>query len=171
MKINPTGLRGSKTLGLTLIESMLAMGILSLAVLSVTYAVVAGQSHAHAGDNAIRATALAQDLLEEILTLPYHDPDGASAPGPETGETSRLAFDNVDDFHGYIEAPGGITDFTGNLYATDAQVFSRSVSVSSTPQAITAFAATINGITVTVTVADPAGQAWSVIRFVPENSP
>ncbi len=157
--------------GLTLVESMMALAVLSLAVLAVNFAVVAGQTHARIGDNSILATVLAQDLLEEILALPYDDPDGASALGPEVPETSRLSFDNADDFHGYTESPGGITDFTGNAYPDDAQVFTRSVAIAASNEYVTGLNTAIAGLTVTVTVWDAQGRSWAITRYIPEAAP
>lgn len=66
--------------------------------------------------------------MEEILSKPFDDPQGASVPGPEAGETRRSRFDNVDDYHGYAEAPGHIADANGAVINTPAsQGLSRSV--------------------------------------------
>ena len=157
--------------GLTLVESMMALAVLSFAVLAVNFAVVAGQTHARAGDSSIRAIELAQDLLEEILALPYDDPDGASTLGPEAAETSRLSFDNADDFHGYSESPGSITDFTGNAYPGDAQAFTRSVAIATSNEFVTDLSTAIAGLTVTITVMDDQGRSWAITHYIPEAAP
>ncbi len=156
---------------LTIVEAMMGMAVLSVGVLAVNYAVVAGQSLSHTGDDAMRAVDLAQDLMEEILALPYHDPGGISALGPEVGETVRSDFDNTDDFHGYSESAGAITDFAGNLYDNQGQVFSRTVSMTTTTESVSDLAAAIVGLTVTVTVTDSSGRSWSITRFTSESAP
>lgn len=165
------GRRRGHRLGLTVVEAMMALAVLSVAVLAVSHAVVAGQTHARGGDDAMRAVDLAQDLMEEILALSYRDPDGTSTLGPETGETGRSSFDNVDDFHGYTETVGTITDFAGNPYDAQVQAFARAVNITTTNESISELATSISGLTVTVTVTDPTGHAWTVIRFVPEFAP
>lgn len=66
--------------------------------------------------------ALAQELLEEAMAMPYEDPQTpGSAIGPDGGETgsSRAAFDDVDDFHNWNSANAktrdgiAIAGFTG----------------------------------------------------------
>jgi len=69
--------------GITLVETLIASTILASASLTVTYAVVAGQTQARSSESILRAVDLAEDLMDEILRLPYDDPNGASLPGPE----------------------------------------------------------------------------------------
>jgi hypothetical protein len=66
--------------------------------------------------------ALAQELLEEAMAMPYEDPQApGGAIGPETGETgsNRAAFDDVDDYHNWNSANAdtisgvAIAGFTG----------------------------------------------------------
>ncbi len=53
--------------------------------------------------------------MEEILSLPFDDPQTETQPGPEPGERTRRQFDNVDDFHGFAEPPGFIADAAGRI--------------------------------------------------------
>jgi hypothetical protein len=77
-----------------------------------------------------RKARLASDLIEQILTKPFHDPDGSAydySPGPDAGETTFGQFDNLDDFHGYTESQGQIKDAGGTLFTDPAYFnFSRS---------------------------------------------
>ena len=153
--------------GLTLIECMMALVILMLAVLAANFAVAAGRQHAREGELALNAVRLLEDMVEEIISLPYADPDGELTPGPEVDETGRPLFDNIDDFHNYQEEPGGLVDFSGNPYDSNYQVFVRAVTVtygSESPAGM----GTINGVTVNVAVKDDRGMSWDVTRFVPE---
>jgi len=80
----------------------------------------------------IITTYLARALMDEILTQAFEE----TTFGPDSGETTRLDFDDVDDYHGYgtsgeecppLNMQGHSLDGTGNLpnYAD----FCREVSV------------------------------------------
>src|SRR5580765_4297875 len=81
----------SRRRGITLIECVIALTILPLAVSAIAYAIVSGQ-------------------MEEILSQPYADPQGTVALGPDSGETSRLLYDNMDDYHGLSETADNVKD-------------------------------------------------------------
>lgn len=151
----------------TLVECLAAMMVLSVAVLAVVEAISVAQTHAYEALQAERALALAEALAEEIVALPYTDPEGVSAPGPESGE-ARLTFDNADDFHNFNEAAGNVADAQNVLYAGPYQQFSRSVTAGYTSETIAALGGTINGLAVTVTVTDSVGRSSIVTRFIPE---
>jgi MSHA pilin protein MshD len=101
--------------GFTLAEALLAAAILALAITAITMPFAAGAANEQVDGRQTLAVALAQEMMEEILAKPFDDPQGASSPGPETGETSRNRFDNVDDYHGYTETPGHIADGSGTV--------------------------------------------------------
>lgn len=48
---------------------------------------------------------LATDLMSEILRQPFEDASGNTGIGPDSGESSRSQFDDVDDYHGFTESP------------------------------------------------------------------
>ncbi len=51
-----------------------------------------------------QAQLLAVDLMNEILSFPYSEPGvTAVSTGPESGESSRALYDDVDDFNGMSE--------------------------------------------------------------------
>jgi len=151
---------------LTLAESLLAAVLLALAVVGVSQAVVAGQMQAYAALHRRRGVELAEALLDEVLRLPYSDPDGASSPGPESGETSRASFDNLDDYHGFSQAAGSITEFSGAAHPSGYQAFSRSVTVTASFVTITGYVTALPGQTVTVTVQDAGETVCTLTRFV-----
>jgi MSHA pilin protein MshD len=157
--------------GLTIVEAMIAVAILQVTSLAVTYAVVAGQKHSHEGATAMRAVRLAEDLLEEVLFRPYNDPDGSSALGPEAGESDRSQFDNADDYDGYTEQAGSLTDAAGNAYPDVFQGFARSVAMTQGSTHVSGIDADVPGLTVTVTVSNATGQQWQVTGFVAEEAP
>ncbi|MEM9417884.1 MAG: hypothetical protein AAGA25_02365 [Planctomycetota bacterium] len=61
-----------------------------------------------------QALILAEDLLNEILSRPYEDPDGGVVFGIELGESLNLhvSLDDADDYHNFTESPP--TDASGN---------------------------------------------------------
>ncbi|MGB0766243.1 MAG: type IV pilus modification PilV family protein [Phycisphaeraceae bacterium] len=154
--------------GFTLAEVLIASAILSFVTLGIVQAVAAGQSQTLDALKRARANALAEVLLEEILSRPYSDPEGATAFGPDDGEASRTDFDNIDDYHGYLETAGTLSDHAGSAYPTTHQVFDRSVAVVSVVNSVSALGGDHAGAQVTVTVSEPGGRTWVVDRFVPE---
>jgi type II secretory pathway pseudopilin PulG len=90
---------------LTLLEivvSTLIVGLMTVAALNTLGA--ATQSGQAAGNRAI-ALGLADDLMAEILQKAYRNPDGSAQFGPESGETDPTDFDDVDDYHNWVEQP------------------------------------------------------------------
>ena len=152
--------------GFTLVEALLASAILSFAASAIYMSIAASQTQFRHAAHARRGMKLAEELLQYITVLPYDDPDGASSPGPESGESAPAGFDNIDDYHGYSESAGSLTDVAGNAYPDACQLFSRSVTVQYGSQNISELGGTISGLTVIVTVTNSRGQSWSLSRFV-----
>lgn len=143
--------------GVTLVECLLAMAILAVAVLSLVYTATAGHQHAYHGDTSLRATRLAEQLMEEILSRPY---DGSG--------TDRDDW-HLDDYDGFTESAGTLTDGIGSLLPADDQTFSWSVSVSSSVQTIGSLdGIDISGKTIVITVQNETGEVWQLCRFLPE---
>ncbi len=163
--------RQSAQSGFTLIEVLMAATVLSFAVIAIAQMLVAGQMSTYEALHHRRGQSLAEAMIEEILALPYADPDGASTPGPEGGEATRADFDNSDDFDGYSEAAGAVTDSAGDAYPSQFNLFSRAVAITETDITVTGFSADVPGIEVQVTVTDSRGQTWRVVRFIAEPSP
>ena len=96
-------------------EALLATAILAMAIFAITMPFSTAAASEQLDGRQTLAVALAQEMMEEILSKPFDDPQGASTPGPETGETTRDKFDNIDDYHGYTETPGNIADANGTV--------------------------------------------------------
>lgn len=106
--------------GFTLMESVIASGVLALLVVAGLNASGAlGVARRDLGDRAL-AAGLAADILSEITALPYEDPTNAEGKlGPEADETpSRDVFDDVDDYAGLMESPP--LDASGIALTTEA---------------------------------------------------
>ncbi len=154
--------------GISLAECIIALTILPLAVSAIAYAVVAGQQESAEALRQERAATLAEALMEEILSKPYADPQGATTLGPDAGETSRTLYDNMDDYHGHTEPAGAVRNAALVLYPGGYQRMSRSVTCASTPQ--TLLGITRPGLSISVTVSDAAGNLVTVTRFVADPS-
>jgi len=91
----------------TMIEVVMAtllVGLLLVAAMNTLGAATRGQlTNGERG----RASLLAGDLMAEILTQAYRDPEGGVGIGPDTGEgtTTRADFDDVDDYDGWTRSP------------------------------------------------------------------
>jgi Tfp pilus assembly protein PilV len=154
---------------LTLVETMLAMVVLSVAVFALLSTLVAGEQQLQEADHALAASRLARDLLEEIVARPYEDPeDPGKVLGPEAGEANRTLFDDCDDYDKYKESPGEARNAAGNPYPANQQVFKRRVEITQATNTIASLGATVPGLLVEVTVEDSGARTWTYTRFIPQ---
>jgi len=147
-------------------ECLVASAILAISVSAFCMAINAGQMQSHAGIESQRAVRLAEEMAERVLALPYDDPNGASAPGPERGESRVDKFDNIDDFHGYVEEAGNLLDIAGKPHPEAHQTLSRGVVVTYANEVVCDFGDPISGVKVIVTVTNADGLKWELTRFV-----
>lgn len=152
-------------------EVLIASSIMAVAVAAISQAVSTGQVQTHVALHEMRANQLAEALMEEIIALPYNDPDGGGAIGPESGEVQPSQFDNVDDFHGFSETIGQVKDLAGNSYPSSFSRFGRSVSVQTSSVTAAQLGGTFDGLNVVVTITDNNGQTWTLSRFIPQSTP
>ncbi len=103
-------------------EALLASVVLAMAVTAIVMPFTVGAQNEQVDTRRTLAVSLAQELMEEILTKPFFDPDGDSNVGPEPGESSRQQFDNADDYDGFAEAVGQIKSFDGRVIDGPAAV-------------------------------------------------
>jgi hypothetical protein len=98
-----------------------------------------------------KAAFLATALMSEIKELYYQNPTKPINFGPESGETGRSTFNDVDDYNGWTESPPQNPD---NSVLPDLNGWSRQVNVAwVSPTNMTLTSATETGakrITVTV---------------------
>jgi len=99
--------------GFTLVESLLASVVLAMTVAAITVPFSAAARSQSAQARRSRADALCAEMMEEVLTRPFLDPDAPGDPGPDSGESTRDRFDNIDDYHGYAESAGELEDAFG----------------------------------------------------------
>lgn len=154
--------------GVTLTEVIVSIVIISVALSAIlrTLAYLTAQM----GNPMIRrqSVAAAQQLIQEIDAVPYHqkDPYNPTGPndavGPETGEArfgGSLPFDNPNDYAGYAETgiftPSGVA--VAGLGSYNAAVTAQQQSVGNIPAS--------DGLLVTVNVTAPNGETVSVSSF------
>jgi MSHA pilin protein MshD len=86
--------RPNRQTGVTLIELILSMVIISIALVGLFSVINLTVSHSADPVVNFQAIAIAESYMDEILLQSYTDPDGS-----ETGET-RASFDDVSDYNG-----------------------------------------------------------------------
>jgi len=167
--------------GLSLIELVVFMVVLSAALAGVLRVFI--QAGAHSADplQQRQALAIAESLLDEVELMPftYCDPDDPRAAetlistalctitevmGPESGETRFASpqFDNVNDYNGY--AMNGIVDIT-NTPISALSGYSASVTVSKAALGNSFYPLSVAGgfaLLITVTVTMPSGNSLSL---------
>jgi type II secretory pathway pseudopilin PulG len=151
----------------TLVEVLFAAVLTAVALAALAQALASGQALTYAALHDVRAQTVAESTIEQVLALPYKDPDGPSLAGPEADESTPASFDNADDFDGFTEPAGSLTDVVGNLYPPQYQEFSRAVSAEYGTGSVDG-GTPVPGLIVTVTVTDADGRTWGLTRFIRE---
>lgn len=113
----------SRQRGITLIEMIATIVILAIALAGITAALSGGIGRSADVLVEMRAVALAQSYLDEILGKRFDeasnprgippcrtDCTGEASFGPDGGESDRGDFDDVDDYHGLDEGWQTATD-------------------------------------------------------------
>ena len=155
--------------GFTLAEAMMAVVVLGIASASVLLPFISGAAVRAEGINRTLAARLASDLMEEILRLPFHDPDDETSysPGPDAGD-----LDNIDDYHGYFETQGQVKDANGVVFDDSRYAnFSRNVTceyVYVPPQPVESDPAKCEFIRITVKMDYNGKEMAAIVRLVSE---
>jgi MSHA pilin protein MshD len=136
--------------GVTLIELILSMVIISIALTGIFS--VMNLTVSHSADPIVehQAIAIAEAYLEEILLQSFNDPNGT-----EVGET-RVSYDNVADYNGLNDI--GAHNQKGDLLT----------SLSSYNVSVTVVDQTVAGLTpkeITVTVSGPGVSGLSLVGY------
>src|SRR5262245_42003723 len=115
--------------GFTLLEALMAAGILLVVVVSVSSAITAGQQHSSAAHQRIAATLAAEELMGRLTTQPYA---------------------NLPAWDGYTEAVGAMTDAVGNPMPANFDMIGRNVKVTTSMKNISNLSVDIRGRNVRV---------------------
>lgn len=98
----------SRRRALSLIEMVVSIGLVGLVLVAALNSVGASKVAQSKMNNKLRGLQAAQELLNEILTRSYADPQsGMGSFGLEAGESAgvRRDYDDVDDYDGIDESP------------------------------------------------------------------
>lgn len=151
--------------GITLIECAGASLILGLMITAGLRASVQAGASQVVSSRSLTGTLLAEALLNEISTLAYAEPSGATTLGPDAGETGKATFDDIDDYDNWSESP--ITDSTAAAISGMSN-WSRSVRVYralvSSPDANSATETGLKRIEVTVKFSGRVVASLSALR-------
>ena len=154
--------------GLSLVETVMSVMIVGGMLAAALNAAGAARIGAHKSGDRAKGALLAQDLMSEILTQPYHDPDQESANlGNDTGEPfagNRILFDDVDDYNTWDASPPQKQDGT---VMSNLAGWRRRVTVAYGNPSDLKAAAVDTGIlliVVTVTHNDVETAKWTAIR-------
>lgn len=114
--------------GFTLIEIVISMAIISVMLVAVLGTVGASQAMQFNAAQQSDALLLAEDLMAEVLRMPYEDPDQTPVFGLEGAEDTgdRSMFDDFDDYDGWSGNSPEYQDGTTIEWAT---AYERQVSV------------------------------------------
>ncbi len=93
--------------GLTLVEVSISTLIVGMLMVASLQAVANVGRTWTATNQLVDGQGLAQELIREILAQGYTDPTDPNATtwGPETGESTRATFNDIDDYSGWTESP------------------------------------------------------------------
>jgi type II secretory pathway pseudopilin PulG len=97
----------SHTRAFSMVEAVVSLLVVSTMLVAALSTVSASRIGQYKTSLASRGQLLAENLLAEIIAQRYKDPDGQPVFGPESGEstTTRINFDDVDDYHGWSSSP------------------------------------------------------------------
>jgi MSHA pilin protein MshD len=132
--------------GFTLIELIVAMVVISVALVGVMS--VINYTTLHSADPVLRqqAIAIAEAYMEEITLKNFADPD-------VDGEVNRALFDDVSDYNGLTD--NGARDQNGNAIAGLGNYI---VGVTVQNSNYGPVGSEVAGLRIDVTVTDPAGE-------------
>ena len=107
--------------GFTLVEAAVAMVIVAVMFVASLNTVGVSRITQHKAVLVCRGRMFAESLLAEIQQQAYQEPGTTYVFGRETGElaTSRVAYDDVDDYNGWSESPPVAKDGAALPNSTD----------------------------------------------------
>lgn len=165
MRIGP---RQPAPRGFTLIEALIASFIVAMAAVGVGSMLAASSQQSMSMNDSSISQALARQLMEEIASHPIEDGNGAISKGHESGENSRAAYDQIDDYSDYADTTSSIQMLDGTtIDLGDRQSYARQVTVQyrQTPSGAAYTGADAPFCVVTVTVTAENGKSVQLVRL------
>ena len=113
--------------GITLIETIISVLIVAGLFVAAVSTLGAARSAESRTAERLHAQALAEDLISEILAQPYDHPTApALAVADASGDTDRLGYQSLNDYHRWFSSPPRTPDGTP---LTGYDDFSREVEI------------------------------------------
>jgi hypothetical protein len=135
----------------TLLESLMAAGILLAVVVSATSAITAGQQHAYEAHQRIAAGLAGEELMGRLLTVDY---------------------DALPTWNGYAEAAGAMVDMTGATMPQSFASIGRDVQITTALRTIPDVDVRVRGRMIHVRAFNAQGRVLAELdRFIPEPQP
>ncbi len=136
--------------GFTLLESLVATTLIGVIVIAVISAVMTAQKLSFEGQKLILASMAADDLMLELVTLPYNELQGKD---------------------GLIQAPGSIAALDGGVYPSTYWAIGRAVTVKNKSITDPTLGVMISGLEVIVVAQDEFRPLATLQTFIPEPAP
>lgn len=134
--------------GFTLLESLMATGVLLMVVVAVSAALAAAQRQSYEGQQRIAAGLAAEELMSRLLVVDY---------------------DDLPAWDGHSEAVGAMTNVAGHPLPDSFGGIGRRVTVTTTLRVVTNLSIRVRGRTVIVVAHDAADTPLAILtRFIPE---
>ncbi len=134
--------------GFTLLEALMAVGILLGIVISVSSAITAGQQNAYAAHSRIAGTLAAEELMGRLVTEEYS---------------------NLPSWNGYTETVGNMTDIAGSNMPESFNMVGREVSVTTGLEVVEGVGVLVRGRTITIRSFDNTNETMvELVHFIPE---
>ena len=143
----------SRRRGLTLFESLIAIGLLLATVTAVMSALAAGRQHANEARLSLSAGLAAEMLMARVTA----------------GASTAQGWNELDEWNGYQESVGEIEAGSGALLPEAYQSMDLNVQMFDGRHDIPAIAVEVDGRDIKVEARDTRGMLLAeVVRFVPE---
>jgi len=92
--------RPAARLGSSLAELIVATAIVGVMITAALESIGMVYRTRRLSANRLTGPGLAQELMAEVMSMPYEDPENPGGGiGLESGESNRSTFDDVDDYH------------------------------------------------------------------------
>ncbi len=139
--------RGRSRSAFTLLEALMASTVLTIIVLAIASSITTAQQMAFEGQKRMLAAMVVDDLMTELLTLPY---------------------DDIRPYHGMREPLGAMETIDGDVYPDAYWSIGRDVSVRETIVYDEGTDTQVRGLQIEVSARDEAVVLASVEMFLPE---
>ena len=89
----------------TMIEVIVSTVIISAAMVAAVASAGSAARSRLAAERIRMSAMIADEIVGEIVTKRYADPEGGTGIGTDAGESTRSQYDDVDDYHNFAATP------------------------------------------------------------------